>query len=285
MKAPSSLVKKLFALVLVSGAFALQIASATTFVVSYGGTFGLAFSPSSITINAGDTVVWTNNNVSGAGSHTITGNTAPDMFCGSGTIPVGCSHTFSGSGVFAYHCIPHAGFGMTGLVTVVSAPPSVSLAGPGAGSVFAAPANVKLSATATSTGGSVTNVQFFGNGSPLGSITASPFNFTANGLAAGAYSITAKATAGGVSATSAPVSITVVNAKPITNFLASVNNGQFTFDHTADAGLRYVVENSTNLISWSSLKTNTATSNSVHVTDSFQVNGLKFYRVGRLPNP
>jgi plastocyanin len=284
MKNPSPLAKVLLCTALVFGAFTVQRASATTFVVSYGGST-LTFNPSSITINAGDTIVWTNN----GGSHTITGNTSPDMFCGSGVIASGCSHTFPGSGVFAYHCIPHAGFGMTGLVTVVSAPPpppSVSLTAPVAGSVFAAPANVKLSATATTTSGSVTNVQFFGNGNPLGSVTASPFNFTANGLAAGAYTITAKAIAtGGLSATSAPVSISVINAKPISNFLASVSNNQFSFDHTADPGLRYVVENSTNLTSWSSLKTNTATSNSVHVTDSFQVNGLKFYRVGRLPNP
>jgi plastocyanin len=289
MKTPLFLTKIILPVVLSLGAFASQSASGATFVVSYGGTLGLHFSPATITINAGDTIVWTNKDNTGAGGHTVTGNTAPDMFCGSGTISFGCSHTFNGAGVFAYRCIPHAGFGMTGSVTVVSAPPpppSVTLTAPATGSVFAAPANVKLSATATASGGTVTNVQFLGNGSPLGSVTASPFNFTANSLGAGAYTITAKATdSGGLSATSAPVSISVINARAISNFLAQVTNGQLIFDHTADPGLRYVVENSSNLTNWSAITTNTATSNSVHVTDSFQVNALRFYRVGRLPNP
>ena len=69
----------------------------------------------------------------------------------------------------------------------------------------------------------------------------------------------------------------------ITN--ARVSNGQFLFDHTANPGLSYVVENSTNLAAWSPVTTNTATSNSVQAADTFQVGGLRFYRVGRLPNP
>src|SRR4051794_8980193 len=158
MKIPFLLVKKVLAFAVTLGAFALPSAFGTTFVVSYGGGLGLKFSPASITINTGDTIVWTNADLTGAGSHTITGNTAPDMFCGSGTINFGCSHRFDGAGTFAYHCTPHVSFGMTGLVTVVSAPvaPTVSISAPAAASVFAAPVNLKLSATATVTGGTVT---------------------------------------------------------------------------------------------------------------------------------
>jgi len=166
-------------------------------------------------------------------------------------------------------------------------PPTVSLTNPAPGAVFAAPANVRLGASASASGGhTVTNVQFFGNGTSLGSATASPFSLTANGLVAGAYSLIAKATdSGGLSSTSSPVSISVVTPVAVSNYFPVVANGQFMFDHTADPGLRYVVENSIDLTSWSAFQTNTASSNSVHVTDAFDANGLKFYRVGRLPNP
>jgi hypothetical protein len=49
--------------------------------------------------------------------------------------------------------------------------------------------------------------------------------------------------------------------------------------------LRYAVENTTSFINWSAVATNTAASNSVEVIDFFQVGNLRFYRVGRLPNP
>jgi hypothetical protein len=49
--------------------------------------------------------------------------------------------------------------------------------------------------------------------------------------------------------------------------------------------LRYAVENITNFAAWSLVATNTAVSNSVEGNDSFQVGNLRFYRVGRFPNP
>jgi hypothetical protein len=39
------------------------------------------------------------------------------------------------------------------------------------------------------------------------------------------------------------------------------------------------------ITAWSPVATNTAVSNSVEVIDTFQVGSLRFYRVGRLPNP
>jgi hypothetical protein len=152
--------------------------------------------------------------------------------------------------------------------------------------VFAAPANVTIAANAADSDGSLTNVQFFGGAVSFGSTTASPFHITANNLAAGAYALTAKATDNaGASTTSSVVNITVVSPVAVSNFFPRLTNGQFVFDHTANPGLRYVVENSSNLTSWTSVATNTASSNSVEVMDTFSAGEIRFYRVGRLPNP
>ncbi|WP_040549272.1 cupredoxin domain-containing protein [Pedosphaera parvula] len=258
-------------------------ASAATTNVAFGGAT-LTFRPAVITINVGDTIVFSN----AGGSHTVTG-TGTDPFCGSGGVTTSCSHTFNTVGSFGYQCIPHAGVGMVGTVNVVAAsvPPTISLTAPASGAVYAAPANVKFTTTVTAGTGSVTNVQYFANvTNSLGSTPSSPFNFTASNLAAGIYSLTGKAqNSVGLATTSSPVSITVVSPVAISNFLAQVTNGQFTFEHTANPGLKYVVEKSADLTAWSPTVTNTASSNSVHVSDAFQVGTLRFYRVGRLPNP
>ena len=258
---------------------------AATNTVTFGFFF---FNPSNLTVNAGDTVVW--QSAPGGGSHTVTG-TGTDPICGSGTV-VSCSHTFSTPGTFPYECIlaGHAAAGMTGMVKVVSAPtnipPSVTITNPANGVVFAAPANVTIQANAFDTDGNVTNVQFFANSSSVGADTTVPYSIVASNLAAGSYSLKAVAADnGGLSSTSAVVNISVVAPAAVTLSSPVVSNGQFQFTYSANAGLRYVVENSSNLVNWSSLTTNTASGSTVLYGEVFDVNVLRFYRVGRLPNP
>ena len=245
---------------------------------------GFAFSPKVVTIQPGDTVIWTGLST----IHTVASDS--QALCGVAPVPGGsCTNTFNTPGAYAYHCVAHAAlFSMTGLVQVaaVAAPPMVTITNPLANSVFATPAAVQVIATADSPAGTVTNIQFFSNGNLLGSVAAPPFQFTTPPLSAGSYSLTAKAIATtGLSATSAPVNFSVVTAVTVSNYAPRLLNGQLVFNHTANPGLRYAVENSTNFINWSPLVTNTAVSNSVEVTDSFRVGALHFYRVGRLPNP
>ncbi len=90
------------------------------------------FSPKTLSVNVGDTVVWTN---SGAMAHTVTADNASFV---STTLQPGqtYSHTFTSAGSFAYHCQFHGasgGVGMSGTI-VVSAPSATPASGASSGS-------------------------------------------------------------------------------------------------------------------------------------------------------
>ena len=66
---------------------------------------------------------------------------------------------------------------------------------------------------------------------------------------------------------------------------AVAGSGQFSFYYTTDAGFSYVVQSSSNLLDWVSLATNNATGDTCYFSEPGEVEGVKFYRVGRLTNP
>lgn len=87
--------------------------------------------------------------------------------------------------------------------------PSVSLTNPPNGRIYHWPTNVSLGASASSANG-ITNVQFFANGTLLGSRTAVPYTNRWASPAVGLYQLTAVAYDGmGVTATSSVVNATV----------------------------------------------------------------------------
>jgi len=163
--------------------------------------------------------------------------------------------------------------------------PTISITNPAVGAVFVAPASVSLGASAAVSSGTVTNVQFFANGVSQGSLGAPPFTLISSPLAAGPYSLTAVATAAGISATTSVVNVSVINPVAVNLSGASLNNGQFSFSYTANAGLSYIVQDSSNLVDWVSLATNVAAGNPMLFTNSLNPAGAGFYRVGLLPNP
>jgi RHS repeat-associated protein len=72
-------------------------------------------------------------------------------------------------------------------------PPSITLH-PIAGGPYSAPATIPLSVTAADSDGQVVSVEYFANNQSIGTTTQAPFQFSWSAVAAGSYSITAKAT-------------------------------------------------------------------------------------------
>ena len=177
---------------------------AATHSVSIGDNF---FNPASLTINAGDTVTWVNQGFSTHNTRSTAG------VWSSANLSRGqpFSFTFNDQGSFPYRCTIHSG--QSGTITVqaaVNAPPSVSITSPTSGAIFTAPASVTITANATDSNGTVTQVEFFVDGASVGVDTSSPYSVTANKVSAGPHTLTATATDNaGAKTTSGAVNITV----------------------------------------------------------------------------
>ena len=99
-------------------------------------------------------------------------------------------------------------------VTVrTNGPPSVALTSPLNNASVNGPATITLRATATDLEGTVARVEFYVNGAKLGESTVSPYTYAWTNVSLGAYTLNVAATDNaGLAATSAPVSIVVVEA-------------------------------------------------------------------------
>ena len=89
-------------------------------------------------------------------------------------------------------------------------PPTVSLTSPTAGQTFTAPATVNFAATASDPDGTVARVEFLNGSTVVGTDTTSPYSFAWASVAAGTYSVSARAVDNaGASTTTSPISVTV----------------------------------------------------------------------------
>lgn len=120
---------------------------------------------------------------------------------------------------------------ITVTLTSTNPRPAVWLTAPNSGAQFAAPASINLAATATDAGGSITKVEFFAGSTLIGTDTTAPYTLAWTGVAAGTYTLTAKATDnGGASTTSSAVVVTVINnAAPQITLNAPANGASFAF--------------------------------------------------------
>jgi len=290
--------KKLFQPLLLSIGIAIFGCSfsshAAVAVVVVGTNNSIAFTPAVTNIVTGDSVVWVWNYTGTTVKHSTTSGTngVPSGLWGSATNapPYSFTNTFNSAGTYRYYCGVHFAFGMTGAVVVASAnlPPTVAITNPVPGSVFAAPANVTIQSDASDSDGTVTNVQFLVGATSLGNVTVAPYSAVANNLAAGGYTLFAIASDNSGSTATSSVPISVVNPAPIVLSSPALQPAaNFEFNYTANTGLSYVVQRSTNLLSpdWTALGTNLAGSSSVTFTDTNATVNPAFYRVGRVPNP
>src|SRR5205085_882928 len=78
--------------------------------------------------------------------------------------------------------------------------------------------------------------------------------------------------------------VSVINPVSVSLSTPVISNGQVSFNYSADPGLRYVVQSTSDFITWNSGTTNAAAVNPVTFTEA-AVPDFRFYSVARLPNP
>ena len=115
-------------------------------------------------------------------------------------------------------------------------PPTVSITTPTAGAAVTLGQSFTLTASANDTDGTVTKVDYYANGAPIGMGTVSPYTLVWTPGAAGSYSLTAIATDNGLATTtSAPANVTVnpvVTSSPVLQgaSMRRTHNAAGTFD-------------------------------------------------------
>jgi hypothetical protein len=118
-----------------------------------------------------------------------------------------------------------------------NAPPTVTLTSPTDGASATAPAMIPLEATAGDSDGTVKRVDFYANGSIVGTANTSPYQATWNNVAAGSYSVTAVATDNlDLSTTSAVAHVTVNPSMTQVNVAAAANGATAAASSTHDSG-------------------------------------------------
>ena len=102
-------------------------------------------------------------------------------------------------------------------------PPTISLTAPANNASLTVPANVTITANAADSDGAVVKVEFFANGSLIGTATASPFKLPVTLQTAGTVTLTATATDNKDASTkSSPIKVTLTGGAPAS---LSVTNG------------------------------------------------------------
>jgi len=127
-------------------------------------------------------------------------------------------------------------FKVTQTGTTTNQPPTVAITSPTGGSTFTAGNNVAVTAAANDSDGTVSRVDFFAGTTQIGSATSAPYSATWSNVAAGTYSLTAKAVDNdGTATTSPPVSIQVsaaANQPPTVSLTAPANGANYTAPST-----------------------------------------------------
>lgn len=99
---------------------------------------------------------------------------------------------------------------MVTVTPTAATPPTITLTQPADGATFSAPADIAIAADAADSDGTVTKVEFFSGTTKLGEDTTAPYTHTWSGVAAGTYTISARATDNeGRSTTSTAATVTV----------------------------------------------------------------------------
>jgi hypothetical protein len=102
----------------------------------------------------------------------------------------------------------------------------VSITAPVNNAAYAAPASIAITATAADSDGSISKVEFYSGTTLLSSDGTSPYSFIWSSVAAGTYSITAKAydnLSAVTTSSAASITVTATNQKPTISFLTTAS--------------------------------------------------------------
>jgi chitinase len=173
---------------------------------------------------------------------------------------------------------------LSGASLSTNAPPIVVVSSTSEGAAYTAPADITITATASDSDGSIRKVEFFQDATKLGETTNAPYSIVWSKVAAGAYSITARATddAGAV-ATSTPINVTVNGTPPVPLACLDtlVSGNRFRFAFTTESNKTYLVESTASLnpVYWQTLTNLVGDGGVFTVSDSVQTAPQQFYRV------
>jgi aryl-phospho-beta-D-glucosidase BglC (GH1 family) len=99
----------------------------------------------------------------------------------------------------------------TGGTNTFNVPPTISLVNPSAGQAFATTAAINFAATASDPDGSVVRVDFLNGSTVIGSDTTAPYTFAWTNVAAGTYSVSARAVDNsGATTSTTPITISAI---------------------------------------------------------------------------
>jgi len=113
--------------------------------------------------------------------------------------------------------------------------PTVALTQPNNGATFTPPATVTLAATASDADGSVAKVEFFNGSTKLGEDTTAPYDFTWSGVAAGTYTLTARATddlGGATTSAASTITVSAGNIAPTASITSPADGAVFAWKPT-----------------------------------------------------
>ncbi|MCI0745255.1 MAG: Ig-like domain-containing protein [Verrucomicrobia subdivision 3 bacterium] len=193
----------------------------------------------------------------------------------------------SGTQTFSAVATDNFGAKATNSITVIiNSQPIIKLIRPDLLS-FAEPATVTIEADVSDSDGTITQVEFrFTNTTVIATFTSPPYQFTVSNLVAGTHRGDVIATDDRNGQARSPFGIVVVTPVPVVLKAPQLlSPAQLRFSYSANAGLRYFVERSTNLETWTRINTNTADQSTVIFVDGDATHPINFYRVGRFPNP
>ncbi len=198
----------------------------THFVRMLNGPF--RFDPANLTVNVGDTVIWTNR-VTTLHDTVSEGVWASPLFGFRGSF----SFTFNvPPKTYNYVCTPHVDAGMIGTITVAgppNGPPTASISAPANGAVFLTTDTIRVAVDAADDAG-VAKVELVVDDAVTQTKGSGPFEFSLT-LGVGAHTIRAVATdALGLSGSSGAITVTVraPNQRPAVSITTPMTGATFT---------------------------------------------------------